>query len=393
MNVRRALGGAVATAAALLLVAAPASATEVEPAPTPEPSTSPSTPVDGAVEGLPEAFQPLPPELIDAVVEANSRLALLDAAVAQAVIAVRDASEAADDAQEELAAADRSLARADDRVQRTTRQIAAIEDLLRLAAVGEYTSDGAEEEWFGQYLTGRTDDGVLRRALTRYVDRTTEQLIADLQRQKRSLRRQRDTVADRRDDVAALRDALDDARDRRREEAAELTALRADVQEAAEEAQTALEAALVARQELIEQMIESGISLVEGEGLSLDGVPLCDVRGIVVACPIATPVAEMVAAAAVDGVTLTGSGWRSTQRQVELRAANCGGDVYGRSASACSPPTARPGSSQHELGLAIDFHGCASRTTACYQWLAANASRFGFENLESEPWHWSTTGS
>ena len=25
-------------------------------------------------------------------------------------------------------------------------------------------------------------------------------------------------------------------------------------------------------------------------------------------------------------------------------------------------------------------------------WLAANAERFGFSNLPSEPWHWSTTG-
>ena len=27
-----------------------------------------------------------------------------------------------------------------------------------------------------------------------------------------------------------------------------------------------------------------------------------------------------------------------------------------------------------------------------FVWLAANAGRFGFSNLPSEPWHWSTTG-
>ncbi len=27
------------------------------------------------------------------------------------------------------------------------------------------------------------------------------------------------------------------------------------------------------------------------------------------------------------------------------------------------------------------------------QWLAANASSYGFYNLPSEPWHWSTTGN
>jgi hypothetical protein len=46
----------------------------------------------------------------------------------------------------------------------------------------------------------------------------------------------------------------------------------------------------------------------------------------------------------------------------------------------------------HERGLAIDFRNCNSRGSACYRWLAANASRFGLFNLPSEPWHWSTTG-
>lgn len=26
-------------------------------------------------------------------------------------------------------------------------------------------------------------------------------------------------------------------------------------------------------------------------------------------------------------------------------------------------------------------------------WLQANAARYGFKNLKSEPWHWSTTGN
>jgi D-alanyl-D-alanine carboxypeptidase len=50
----------------------------------------------------------------------------------------------------------------------------------------------------------------------------------------------------------------------------------------------------------------------------------------------------------------------------------------------------------HERGLAIDFtssgHLIQSRRDAAYQWLARNAGRFGFKNLPSEPWHWSTTG-
>lgn len=59
--------------------------------------------------------------------------------------------------------------------------------------------------------------------------------------------------------------------------------------------------------------------------------------------------------------------------------------------------TARPGSSNHELGLAIDFE-CdgtliRSRTTTCFEWLAASAPTFGLYNLPSEPWHWSVDGT
>lgn len=97
-----------------------------------------------------------------------------------------------------------------------------------------------------------------------------------------------------------------------------------------------------------------------------------------------------------QGIDLGGWGYRPIQRQVELRAAHCGGsdfDIWHRSAFECSPPTARPGFSKHEQGRAIDFQwngaGITSRNTAAFQWLQANAPQFGFVNLPSEPWHWS----
>ena len=31
-------------------------------------------------------------------------------------------------------------------------------------------------------------------------------------------------------------------------------------------------------------------------------------------------------------------------------------------------------------------------TSAGFKWLKANAARYGFYNLPSEAWHWSTTG-
>ena len=117
---------------------------------------------------------------------------------------------------------------------------------------------------------------------------------------------------------------------------------------------------------------------------------------ITVASSIAGNVKSMLDAAAGNGVMLCGGGYRSSEGQIETRKANCGTSdyaIYEMPASQCSPPTARPGTSMHEQGLAIDFNNCSSRSTACYQWLSRNASSFGFRNLESEPWHWSTNGN
>ncbi|HEX8804336.1 MAG TPA: M15 family metallopeptidase, partial [Acidimicrobiales bacterium] len=86
--------------------------------------------------------------------------------------------------------------------------------------------------------------------------------------------------------------------------------------------------------------------------------------------------------------------------QIRLRAAHCGGhdhySVYERPSSECHPPTARPGQSMHERGLAVDFTCAGSligdHGNRCYQWLAANAATYGFYNLPSEAWHWSING-
>ncbi len=123
------------------------------------------------------------------------------------------------------------------------------------------------------------------------------------------------------------------------------------------------------------------------------------VRGIAIHESIAGNLAELLRAAEADGLILLGGGWRDASAQVRLRRAHCGASDYAiweAPPSACSPPTARPGSSYHERGLAIDFtdngRSITSRNSRAYRWLAANAARFGFYNLPSEPWHWSTTG-
>ena len=129
-------------------------------------------------------------------------------------------------------------------------------------------------------------------------------------------------------------------------------------------------------------------------GISIQGSGnLATVGGITVDASIASNVQSMLEAAAGDGTTLSGSGWRSNARQIQLRTINGCPDVWTSSPSSCRVPTAIPGTSMHERGLAIDFDNCSYRASACYLWLANNASRFGFYNLPSEPWHWSVNGN
>lgn len=101
----------------------------------------------------------------------------------------------------------------------------------------------------------------------------------------------------------------------------------------------------------------------------------------------------------IDLVTGTG-GWRNPQEQIELRRQHCGTSnfaLYEMPSGQCSPPTARPGSSNHESGTAIDFAcnggGSVSRGNACWNWLEANAGKYGLINLPSEAWHWSIDGT
>ena len=102
-----------------------------------------------------------------------------------------------------------------------------------------------------------------------------------------------------------------------------------------------------------------------------------------------------------SGVNLCGGGYRSSAEQIATRRANCGTSyyaIYQMPSSQCSPPTAPPGTSMHERGHAVDFN-CngggviGSRSSPCWNWLAGNASSYGFYNLPSEPWHWSTSGN
>ena len=129
------------------------------------------------------------------------------------------------------------------------------------------------------------------------------------------------------------------------------------------------------------------------------GLDIVNVRGIHVARQIAPQVDRLLGAAAAAGIRLSGGGFRSPAKQIELRRKHCGPtewDIYKKPSSQCNPPTATPGKSNHEKGLAIDFtyNGSTIKTrdNPAFKWLAANAANFGLYNLPSEPWHWSING-
>ncbi|MGA5299531.1 M15 family metallopeptidase [Nucisporomicrobium flavum] len=119
------------------------------------------------------------------------------------------------------------------------------------------------------------------------------------------------------------------------------------------------------------------------------------VNGITVHRNVAYAFQQMLGAAKADGVSLSGGGFRTKQRQIELRKINGCPNVWTAPASSCRVPTAIPGTSLHELGLAVDITSggrTLTRDSAGFRWLSAHAARYGFVNLPSEAWHWSITG-
>jgi D-alanyl-D-alanine carboxypeptidase len=120
------------------------------------------------------------------------------------------------------------------------------------------------------------------------------------------------------------------------------------------------------------------------------------VYGITVNKTIAFAFKQMLDDAKADGVVMSGGGFRTTQRQIELRTINGCPDVWTAPASSCRVPTAIPGRSLHELGLAVDISSggkTINTRTPAYAWLTTHAADYGFSNLPSEAWHWSITGS
>jgi D-alanyl-D-alanine carboxypeptidase len=111
---------------------------------------------------------------------------------------------------------------------------------------------------------------------------------------------------------------------------------------------------------------------------------------------------EMATAARADGLTLTASSaYRPYAYQVQVYERN----VKEMGQQAADRESARPGRSQHQLGLVVDFGSIDDSFTQTREgrWLAANATRFGWslsypEGYEEitgyrwESWHYRYTG-
>lgn len=121
-------------------------------------------------------------------------------------------------------------------------------------------------------------------------------------------------------------------------------------------------------------------------------IRICIVHGIDVNVLVAKQVDDMLNA----NKNLSGGGFRTMAEQIQLRKDNGCPDVYDAPSSACATPTARPGYSNHQMGLAMDlsYNGSLirSHSNAGFTWLAANASKYGFKNFPKEAWHWSVDG-
>lgn len=107
--------------------------------------------------------------------------------------------------------------------------------------------------------------------------------------------------------------------------------------------------------------------------------------------PLGSLVRFALALAAKEGRYLSlVSGLRTRDEQIALRRQNCGTSeylIYEAPSSACSPYTARPGTSRHETGNAADMDGAK-------EWMAALLAPYNVDRrVPGEDWHFQWYGT
>lgn len=317
--------------------------------------------------------------------------------------------------QRQLAAAERAVSEAERRLAdaraaevRTAAEIARLERELVRLAVDAYVGRGTRPQAALGSLLRSTDmnEAVRRSTLVDAVFGNTAEVTGrlraareDLEAARRAAEAAAAAARAHRGEVARSLAGLNVARDRQAAFAAQVDQrIEERLAEAAslERLDAQLSAEIVRQQEELARRNRVSRGVPRGGGVvSSANVPLRNVRGIWVHESIADNLERLLAAAEADGIVLGGAGYRDPADQRRLREAHCP-DPDTSPPSACRPPTARPGQSMHERGLAVDFtYGgrvITSRSSPAYRWLAANAARSGFYNLPSEPWHWSVNG-
>ena len=317
------------------------------------------------------------------------------------------------DANQAVQSAELLVAQAEERRLEIEAEAAELTAVIADLAVGAFTGENQEngEDLTAFLLNDNPNKAVRRRSLVefqtgnlgdslyrlRVLEVEAEQVEADRTRAVEAAEANRAELFVRRAELAAAEDdqlqRVLDVEARLEARLAEAQAVRAVDEDLAAEIQQQEEViAARIRAEAAARAAAAAAASRAAQPPLPDSGDIVNAAGFQVHVSVADDVTNMINAAAADGVFLTGSGWRSPQRTAELRVINGCPDVYTSSPSTCRVPTARPGQSQHELGLAIDFRSC-SRSSSCFIWLSNNASSYGFFNLPSESWHWSTNGT
>ena len=343
---------------------------------------------------------------------------VLTATIDELVSAFQTLEAARDSAQEAVDAVIRRLTEAKEEQARTETRIAEFEAeiaetrlLLQQSAINAYTSfQGPNSEQTA--LSSDPWQQARSQSLRSFANRSTEDLLdafrgqaAELEALREESDRYINELEELRNEALERQDNFDRAFAR---ESGALDAINQRLDHRLAEAANleALDAQLAAEIRAGEQQLATAIARAEAlrQARTITVPPnadfeLTNVWGIVVDVQIAEQLEGLLVAMEAEGFILGGGGYRDNSRQIELRRQHCGTSeyaVYQMPASQCSPPTARPGFSQHQFGLAVDFtHNgriIRSRNTAVFQAMARIAPDYGFVNLPSEPWHWSTTG-
>jgi LAS superfamily LD-carboxypeptidase LdcB len=300
-----------------------------------------------------------------------------------------------------------------DQQAQTAAKIDALKTLMTNVAVDSYARPQVENQLFAM-AAGDINEALRKQALLDIINNKNRDLAEQLRAAKADLEQlqaardqalaraeaARAEVADRVSKVAEAQQQqqkiLDSVETRIDRLLVEADSLASKDKALSEQIRKETEAAIAAAQRAAQR--RSGGSTRAPINLPQSG-ELRSVRGIVVHVSIADKLEAMLAAADKAGINLSGGGYRDPAGQIAVRRSNCGTsdyDVYQKPSFSCRPPTARPGTSNHERGLAIDFTSNGSiltRGSAAFGWLSANAARYGFYNLPSEPWHWSVDGN